>query len=198
VAYLSNFFPNFTLIYLISSNFSCTSMLILLILRTWQISFPSMVEELFFSVSLNEQALKDLHLRTGETVKQEWPIFVDIKLSTFNFIREKYSNLLNFHAFSEQTGSSIERIVFMGESCTLQSKKPFKELLVNSDRIFLLPLQIWLSLMMLLFKALDKDGDCSTYFHQAIPCLAISKLKIANFDSLKFVNLSELQRLRAQ
>ena len=70
----------------------------------------------------------------------------------------------------------------MGESCTLQSKKPFKELLVNSDKILLLPLQIWLSLTMLLFKALDKDGDTSESLLQIFPCLSIAVLNAGDFD----------------
>ena len=54
--------------------------------------------------------------------------------------------------------------------------------LVNSVRILFPPLYMKLDLIKQFTKALDKDGDCFTYFCQAFPGLTMEKLKSGIFD----------------
>ena len=54
--------------------------------------------------------------------------------------------------------------------------------LVDRDRILFPPLHTKLCLIKQFTKALDKDGDCFTYFCQAFPGLTMEKLKAGIFD----------------
>ena len=55
--------------------------------------------------------------------------------------------------------------------------------LVDRDRILFPPRHIKLGLIKQFTKALDNDGDCSTYLCQAFPGMTIEKLKTGIFDS---------------
>ena len=53
---------------------------------------------------------------------------------------------------------------------------------MDREKILFPPLHINLGLIKQFTKALDKDGDCFTYFYQAFPWLTMEKLKAGIFD----------------
>ena len=71
---------------------------------------------------------------------------------------------------------------FREELVPCEERNVINDLLVDKDRILFPPLHIKLSLIKQFTKALDKDGDCFTYFCQAFAGLTMDKLKAGIFD----------------
>ena len=116
--------------------------------------------------------------------------FINVDLRMGNFLFGQQSGLTKYPCFLCMWHSRDRAQHYTKKDWPLQEELvPCKERNVingplwDRNRILFPPLHIKLGLIRQFTKALDKNGNCFTYFCQAFPGLTMEKLKAGIFDS---------------